>query len=135
MATKATPEYSAVGGPRSQRWDIVIHLVDGKPRPQGDWRTEMKVGDQVHFVSPDGKVRVEFQAIDQDGKHNPKGLLPFGSEKKNLEIEGAEEFHTIENRSQFVMYCYIKPHGKERYEGWGEDDPKAGTGVKTGGGG
>jgi len=58
-------------------------------------------------------------------------LVPFGAKG----YEGAEEFHTVVNACKFTVYCYIKPDGKDRFIGWGPDDPKAGmTGGTTGSG-
>lgn len=133
MATKATPP--TVHNRRPLRWNVTLHIVDGYARPQGDWRNEMRVGDEVYFKSPDGKVKVTFEPVDAtDINEKPvKGLVPFGP--KQMHIEGAEQVHTIVNSCKAVMRCYIiKNDGTE--VGYSDEgaDKSPGTNVCTGGG-
>ena|SRR5271167_1318793 len=110
---------------KPERWDLAVHLVGDEVRSEAGWPTGIKVGHEVRFMSPDGKVKVEFKPLD------PSSLVPFGAKG----YEGAEEFHTVVNACKFTVYCYIKPDGKDRFIGWGPDDPKAGmTGGTTGSG-
>ena len=117
------------------RWSVTLQLDDnGYPQPQGDWRKDMKVGDKVKFLSPNGEVKVEFVPItgqkDIKGNAVPDGTLPFGQEKKEIEIIGGVQEHEIVNSCQATMKCYIKaPDG--RYIGYDQDK---GTTVCTGGG-
>jgi|SRR5271167_387205 len=109
----------------TEHWDVVIHLVNEDARPQDGWPKGMKVGDSVHFVSPDGEVKVEFKAQD------PPGMLPF----TGSEVEGAKGSHTVVNACKFMAYCFVKPRDKPDYIGWNSKDPRAGTQGHTGGGG
>ena len=92
------------------QWNVTLHKIGQYARPQGEWRTEMKVGDLVHFVSPDGTVLVEFEAADQFYKPNPGGLVPFGPQQ--IKIEGAGQTHVVLNSCKSIMRCYIvEPNG------------------------
>ncbi|HUI83028.1 MAG TPA: hypothetical protein VL240_02335 [Candidatus Binatia bacterium] len=129
-----------VVGRKPQRWNITLHLVNGYAKPQGDWRTEMRVGDSVHFVSPDGEVRVEFESLPgvdaKTGKPVPAGPTPFG--QNPLDIQGGktgERTFLVVNSCKAVMRCYIiQPDGTEI--GYAEEgaDKNPGTTVCTGGG-
>ena len=137
MATKAAPAKATPPTIRKRKplkWTVVLHIVNGRARPQGDWRTQMRVDDEVDFKSPDGKVLVEFEPIDAvDINGKPVKLAPFGS--KQLSIEGAKQKYRVVNSCKAVMHCYIiKPDGTKLGYGKEDADEDPGTNICTGGG-
>jgi hypothetical protein len=93
--------------PEMLHWSVTLQIgKNGCAKPQGDWRYEMKVGDKVRFLSPDGEVKVVFEPADDTYKPTTggKALLPFGVE----EIIGGEQVHVVQNSCKSIMKCYIK---------------------------
>ena len=130
------------------KWYVVVHLVDGKVKPQIDWRRSMKVGDEVYFLSPDGDAQVRFtpeEAKLQGGEKIVNNLYPFG--KDNLVIHGDKKIaYRVVHSCKALMTCSIvKDKVVYTWKGalaptaspqeWMDDEyAEGGTHICTGGG-
>ena len=104
------------------RWQISIHLVDGKHAvPAQDWPTNYQIDDIFEFVSPDGVARVVFPADS------------LFADEPGLVVEGARDLK-VKRFGTFDFRCWIKPRGKDLYVGWGPDSPQSGSQTQPGGG-
>ena len=63
-------------GEKPTKWYVVLHLVDGKVKPQREWWREMVIGDEVYFLSPDGDAQVQFHAVSCRGPVRKRSQRP-----------------------------------------------------------
>jgi len=108
MATKLPPKKQAKEH-ESLKWIVVLQMVGENVRVQPDWRSAMKIGDTVQFLSPSGKVNVEFEPA--KGMDAPCGIKEIKDKK----------VHKVINRSGGVMQCTVvkrdgKVFGYKRHE-------------------
>ena len=68
------------------------------------------VGDTVRYSSPDGKVRVAFDAA-----------TPY-----DVSRVGDSETRTLKQAGRFRFSCFITPTGSTTEVGWSPSDPDAG---------
>ena len=89
--------------------EIKIRLAGGVS-VETDALPALRVGDTVHYSSPDGKARVFF---------------PSGSPFAISHVSDAEK-HTVKTPGRFQFQCFITPTGKTKEIGWTPENPKAG---------
>ncbi len=99
-------------GEKPTKWYVVLHLVDGKVKPQREWWREMVIGDEVYFLSPDGDAQVHFTPLAAEDLfgNEVKDRYPFGTD--NITIHGSKTksfrvVHSCKSR----MTCSIVKNG------------------------
>jgi len=104
-------------------YQFTIQLVDRThAKPQGLWDDKIKNGDTVSFIGPNGVPRVVFE-----------GVSPFSTEPgfiiANSGAQKVVNLHSCTKDNRAQAYCWIKPHGEEKYIGYGPASDKMHSGY------
>ena len=107
---KSTPRRSITkkkAAPKiGNHWYIVLQIVDGKARAQPDWSTNMKVGDTVQFLSPDGKVKAfVIPKTCKDKLGRTVTLTPFGADIQP--VRGPRKVYHVINSCKSLLNCMV----------------------------